>query len=302
MRKQGEHAQTIAIEKLVPFRAHPFVVRDDDQMRLLTESISSMGILTPAIARPLEDGTYELIAGHRRKHACELLGLPSMPVIVRGISDDAATVMMVDSNLQREVILPSEKAKAYKMKLDALKRQGARTDLASDHVGQKLDRKTSREQIAEESRDSSTQIQRYLRLNELIPELLRMVDDGKIALTPAVELSYLKAAEQRLLLTTIDSEQATPSLSQAKRMKVMSSEGTLTDDAILQIMMERKKPDAWRLTLPMDKIETYFPRSYTPERMEETILQLLEIWQKQRKTNGKAKANSRKGVCNEVTV
>ena len=302
MRKQGEHAQTIAIEKLVPFRAHPFVVRDDDQMRLLIESISSMGILTPAIARPLEDGTYELIAGHRRKHACELLGLPSMPVIVRDISDDAATVMMVDSNLQREVILPSEKAKAYKMKLDALKRQGARTDLTSDQDGQKFDRKTSREQIAEESRDSSSQIQRYLRLNELIPELLRMVDDGKIALTPAVELSYLKAVEQRLLLTTIDCEQATPSLSQAKRMKVMSSEGTLTDDAILQIMMERKKPDAWRLTLPMDKIETYFPRSYTPERMEETILQLLEIWQKQRKTNRKAKANSRKGVCNEVTV
>ena len=302
MRKQGEHAQTIAIEKLVPFRAHPFLVRDDEQMRFLTDSIRSIGILTPAIARPLEDGAYELIAGHRRKHACELLGLPSMPVIVRDISDDAATVMMVDSNLQREVILPSEKAKAYKMKLDALKRQGARTDLASDHVGQKLDRKTSREQIAEESRDSSTQIQRYLRLNKLIPELLRMVDDGKIALTPAVELSHLKAAEQRLLLTTIDSEQATPSLSQAKRMKVMSHEGTLTDDAILQIMMERKKPDAWRLTLPMDKIETYFPRSYTPERMEETILRLLEIWQKQRKTNRKAKANSRKGVCNEVTV
>ena len=185
MRKQGEHAQTIAIEKLVPFRSHPFVVRDDEQMQVLTDSIRSIGILTPAIARPLEDGTYELI-----------------------------------------------------------------------------------------------------------PELLRMVDDGKIALTPAVELSYLKAAEQRLLLTTIDSEQATPSLSQAKRMKVMSSEGTLTDDAILQIMMERKKPDAWRLTLPMDKIETYFPRSHTPERMEETILRLLEIWQKQRKTNGKAKANS----------
>ena len=302
MTTKKETVMNIALEKLVPFRDHPFQVRDDEQMQMITESIRSVGVLVPAIARPLEDGSFELISGHRRKHACEVAGLSTLPVIVRDVDQDTATVMMVDSNFQREEILPSERAKAYKMKLEAIKRQGARSDLTSDQVGQKLDRKTSREQIAEESRDSSTQIQRYLRLNELIPELLRMVDDGKIALTPAVELSYLKAAEQRLLLTTIDSEQATPSLSQAKRMKVMSSEGTLTDDAILQIMMERKKPDAWRLTLPMDKIETYFPRSYTPERMEETILQLLEIWQKQRKTNREAKANSRKGVCNEVTV
>jgi ParB family chromosome partitioning protein len=290
MRKQGEHAQTIAIEKLVPFRSHPFVVRDDEQMQILAESIRSVGILTPAIARPLEDGTYELIAGHRRKHACELLGIPTMPVIVRDISKDAATVMMVDSNLQREVIMPSEKAKAYKMKLEALKRQGARTDLTSDQVGQKSDRKTSRDQIAEESHDSSTQIQRYLRLNELMPELLQMVDDGKLALTPAVELSYLKAAEQQSLLTTIESEQATPSISQAQRMKALSRAGKLTEDAILQMMMERKKPDAWRLTLPMGKIEKYFPRSYTPERMEETILRLLEIWQQQRKTTTNRKS------------
>jgi len=290
MRKQGEQAQRIELEKLVPFRAHPFVVRDDEQMQILAESIRSVGILTPAIARPLEDGTYELIAGHRRKHACELLGIPTMPVIVRDISKDAATVMMVDSNLQREVIMPSEKAKAYKMKLEALKRQGARTDLTSDQVGQKSDRKTSRDQIAEESHDSSTQIQRYLRLNELMPELLQMVDDGKIALTPAVELSYLKAAEQQSLLTTIESEQATPSISQAQRMKALSRAGKLTEDAILQMMMERKKPDAWRLTLPMGKIEKYFPRSYTPERMEETILQLLEIWQQQRKTTTNRKS------------
>ena len=282
MRKQGEHAQTIAIEKLVPFRAHPFVVRDDDQMRLLTESISSMGILTPAIARPLEDGTYELIAGHRRKHACELLGLLSMPVIVRDISDDTAIVMMVDSNLQREVILPSEKAKAYKMKLDALKRQGARTDLTSDQVGQKLAGKTSREIIAENSPDSSSQIQRYLRLNELIPEHLQMVDENRIALTPAAELSFLAKEEQRLLLVTIESEQATPSLSQAQRMKKLSRQGLLTDDAMLTIMLEQKKPDCWNLTLPMSRISRYFPSSYTPQRMEATILQLLEAWRRRR--------------------
>jgi ParB family chromosome partitioning protein len=211
-------------------------------------------------------------------------------VIVRDVDRDTATVMMVDSNFQREEILPSERAKAYKMKLEAIKRQGARTDLTSDQVGQKPDRKTSRDQIAEESHDSSTQIQRYLRLNELMPELLQMVDDGKIALTPAVELSYLKAAEQQSLLTTIESEQATPSISQAQRMKALSRAGKLTEDAILQMMMERKKPDAWRLTLPMGKIEKYFPRSYTPERMEETILRLLEIWQQQRKTTTNRKS------------
>ena len=299
MRKQGERAQMIELEKLASFRAHPFAVRDDEQMRALTDSIRSVGVLVPAIARPLEDGTYELVAGHRRKHACEQLGISSMPVIVRDIDPDAATVMMVDSNLQREVILPSEKARAYRMKIDAIKRQGARTDLTFDQDGQKLTRKNAREEIAGEGPDCSTQIQRYLRLNELIPELLQMVDDGKIALTPAVELSFLTEREQYLLLTAIESEQSTPSTSQAQRMKALSRMGELTDDAILRVMLERKKPEAWNLTLPMDRISKFFPRSYTPKRMEETILLLLDSWMQHRTTR---QANSRKGHHNEITV
>ena len=227
MTTKTETVTNIALEKLVPFRDHPFQVRDDEQMQMITESIRSVGVLVPAIARPLENGTYELIAGHRRKHACELAGLSTLPVIVRDVDRDTATVMMVDSNFQREEILPSERAKAYKMKLEAIKRQGARTDLTSDQVGQKSERKTSRDLIAENSPDSSSQIQRYLRLNELNPELLQMVDDGKIALTPAAELSFLSKEEQSLLLLTIESEQATPSLSQAQRMKKLSRQGEL---------------------------------------------------------------------------
>ena len=202
-----------------------------------------------------------------------------MPVIIRDIDRDAATIIMVDSNLQRENILPSEKAKAYKMKLEAIKRQGARRDLTSDQVGRKLE---SAEVIAQQSNDSKTQVRRYIRLNELQPELQKMVDEGKIGMTPAVELSYLKPDEQRLLIETIDSEQATPSLSQAQRMKRLSQEGKLNDDSILGIMMEQKKPENWNLSLPMDKIKKYFPRSYTPQRMEETIIKLLESWMKKR--------------------
>ena len=280
MTKQSETITFIPIEKLIPFRNHPFQIRDDEQMKMITESIRSVGVLVPAIARPLPDGTYELISGHRRKRASEILGLPTLPVIVRDVDHDTGTVMMVDSNFQREEILPSERARAYKMKLDAIKRQGARTDLTSAQVGQKLERKSSRDLIAENSPDSSSQIQRYLRLNELIPELLQMVDERKIALTPAAEISYLTKEEQEILFMTIDCEMATPSLSQAQRMKQISREGQLTDDMILQIMSEKKKPECWNLTIPMNKVSKYFPKSYTPQRMEEVILALLDTWNK----------------------
>jgi len=269
----------IPIDKLKDFADHPFSVRDDDAMQQTVESIREYGVLVPAIARPLEDGTYELIAGHRRKHACEVAGIQTMPVIVRDVDRNTATIIMVDSNLQRENILPSERAKAYKMKLDAIKRQGARHDLTSTQLAQKL----SVEKVAEEAGTSKDQIRRYIRLNELQPELQKMVDEGKIGITPAVELSYLKPDEQKLLIETIDSEQATPSLSQAQRMKRLSQEGKLNDDAMLGIMMEQKKPETWDLKLPMDKIRKYFPRSYTPQRMEETIIKLLEVWMKQQK-------------------
>ena len=269
----------IPIDKLKDFADHPFSVRDDDAMQQTVESIREYGVLVPAIARPLEDGTYELIAGHRRKHACEVAGIKTMPVIVRDVDRNTATIIMVESNLQRENILPSERAKAYKMKLDAIKRQGARHDLTSTQLAQKL----SVEKVAEEAGTSKDQIRRYIRLTELDPELQKMVDEGKIAMTPAVEISYLKPDEQKLLIETIDSEQATPSLSQAQRMKRLSQEGKLNDDAMLGIMMEQKKPETWDLKLPMDKIRKYFPRSYTPQRMEETIIKLLEVWMKQQK-------------------
>ena len=288
MSKQSETITFIPIEKLIPFRDHPFQIRDDEQMKMITESIRSVGVLVPAIARPLPDGTYELISGHRRKRASEILGLPTLPVIVRDVDHDTGTVMMVDSNFQREEILPSERARAYKMKLDAIKRQGTRTDLTSAQVGQKLERKSSRDLIAENSPDSSSQIQRYLRLNELIPELLQMVDERKIALTPAAEISYLTKEEQEILFMTIDCEMATPSLSQAQRMKQISREGQLTDDMILQIMSEKKKPECWNLVFPMNKVSKYFPKSYTPKRMEETIYGLLEGWRNDQSRREKA--------------
>lgn len=272
----------IELSRLRPFPDHPFIVRDDDAMQQTVESIMDYGVLIPGIVRPLEDGAYEIIAGHRRKHACELAGLKTMPVIVRDMDRDAATIIMVDSNFQRENILPSERAKAYKMKLDAIRRQAGRPAKNSVQVGQNFDGKTSREVLAENSPDSATQIQRYIRLTELQPDLLSMVDEGKIGLTPAVELSYLNPAEQQMLLTVIDSEQATPSLSQAQRMKKLSQSGELNDDTMLTIMLEQKKPDAWNLTIPVDKIRKYFPCSYTPKRMEEVIFKLLDAWQKKR--------------------
>ena len=274
-----ESVVNIPIDKLKDFADHPFSVRDDEAMQQTVESIRENGVLVPAIARPLDDGTYELISGHRRKHACELAGIETMPVIVRDLDRNAAIIIMVDSNLQRENILPSEKAKAYKMKLDAIKRQGKRHDLTSTQVVSKL---RSNEEIGQAVNESRETIRRYIRLTELEPQLMQMVDEGKIAMTPAVEISYLKPEEQKLLIETIDSEQATPSLSQAQRMKRLSQEGKLSDDAMLGIMMEQKKPETWDLKLPMDKIRKYFPRSYTPQRMEETIIKLLDMWMKKR--------------------
>ena len=274
----AEEIKEILLGELHPFSDHPFGVRDDEAMEQTVESIKEYGVLVPAIARPREDGGYEIIAGHRRKHACEIAGLKTMPVIVRDIDRNTATIVMVDSNLQRENILPSERAKAYKMKLDAIKRQGARTDLTSAQVAQKL----SVEKVAEDAGTSKDQVRRYIRLNELQPELQHLVDEGKIGMTPAVEISYLKPDEQKMLVETIDSEQATPSFSQAQRMRRLSQEGKLNDDAVLGIMMEQKKPENWDLKLPMEKIRKFFPRSYTPQRMEETIIKLLETWMKKR--------------------
>ncbi len=274
----AEEIKEIPLGELHPFPDHPFGVRDDEAMEQTVESIKEYGVLVPAIARPREDGGYEIIAGHRRKHACEIAGLKTMPVIVRDIDRNTATIIMVDSNLQRENILPSERAKAYKMKLEAIKRQGKRHDLTSTQPVQKL----SVEQIAEDAGTSREQIRRYIRLNKLQPELQHLVDEGKIGMTPAVEISYLKPDEQKILIETIDSEQATPSFSQAQRMRRLSQEGKLNDDAVLSIMTEQKKPENWDLKLPMEKIRKFFPRSYTPQRMEETILKLLETWMRKR--------------------
>ena len=278
-----EKVTDMPLSELHPFPDHPFQVRDDDSMKETVESIKEYGVLVPAIVRPRADGGYELISGHRRKRACELAGLPTMPVIVRDLDDDAATIIMVDSNIQRENILPSERAKAYKMKLEAIRRQAGRPSKQNSvQVGQNFQGKTSRDLLADNSPDSSTQIQRFIRLNELTPQLQQMVDDKKIAMTPAVELSYLKPEEQTLLLDTIESEQATPSLSQAQRLKNFSQEGHLNEDSMLAIMSEEKKPEKSDLTIKADKLQKYFPKSYTPQQMEQVIIRLLDGWQKKR--------------------
>lgn len=277
-----EKVQNIPLSELYPFPDHPFSVRDDDSMKETVESVKEYGVLMPAIARPREGGGYELVAGHRRKHACELAGLDTMPVIVRDLDRDTAIIFMVDSNIQRENILPSEKAKAYKMKLDAIKRQGARRDLTCTQVGYKSDGKKSVQVVAEEAGESRSQIQRYVRLNDLSPQLQQMVDDKKIAMTPAVEISYLKPEEQELLVETIESEQATPSLSQAQRMKKLSQSGKLDEDTMLGIMLEEKKPEVDKIVLTSDTLHKYFPRSYTPKQMQDTIIKLLEQWMKKR--------------------
>ena len=277
-----ERVQQIALSELHPFPDHPFSIRDDDSMKETVESVKEYGILTPAIARPRADGGYELLSGHRRKRACELAGLDTMPVIVRDLDMDTAIIFMVDSNIQRENILPSEKAKALKMKLDAIKRQGARHDLTCTQVGHKLEGKKSIQVIADEAGESRSQVQRYIRLTELSPPLQQMVDDKKIAMTPAVEISYLKPEEQELLVETISSEQATPSLSQAQRMKKLSQSGELNEDTMLNIMSEEKKPEVDKIVLTTNTLRKYFPRSYTPRQMENTILKLLEAWTKKR--------------------
>ena len=269
----------VPLSELHPFPGHPFQLRDDDAMRDTVDSIKEYGVLVPAIVRPCEDGGYEIVSGHRRKYASELAGLETMPVIVRNLDRDAATIVMVDSNLQRENILPSERAAAYKMKLDAIKRQGARNDLTSAQVVPKL---TAREKVAEDAGVNRMEVSRYVRLTELEPELQQMVDEKKIGITPAVEISYLKPEEQKLLLDTIEYEQATPSLSQAQRMKKLSQSGELNDDTMLGIMMEQKKPEKMDITIPGEVLQKYFPRSYTPQRMQETIIKLLEGWQKKR--------------------
>ena len=275
-----EKIQEIPLSELHPFRNHPFKVKDDEAMMETADSIKQYGVLVPAIARPDPEGGYELVAGHRRRRASELAEKETMPVIIRDLDDDAATIIMVDSNLQRESLLPSERAFAYKMKLDAMKHQGARTDLTSRQVGEKS--QTSIQKVADQAGESQRQVQRYIRLTELIPELMDMVDEKKIALNPAYELSFLKKEEQVDLLDAMDSEQATPSLSQAQRLKKYSQEGHLTLDMMRVIMGEEKKSDLDRVTFTSDTLRKYFPKSYTPQRMQETIIKLLEAWQKKR--------------------
>ena len=274
-----EYITNIPLEKLKPFPNHPFQVRDDDSMRETVESIKTYGVLQPAIVRPSDDGSYEILSGHRRKHACELAGKKSMPVIIRNLDDDAAIIFMVDSNLQRENILPSERAAAYKMKLEAIRRQAGRPTKNSPQVAANF---RADDAVAKDSEISGDTVRRYIRLTALQPELQQMVDDKKIAFTPAVEISYLKPDEQKMLLDTIESEQATPSLSQAQRLKKLSQSGELNDDAMLRIMSEQKKPERNDLTIPADVLEKYFPRSFTPMKMQEVIIKLLESWQKKR--------------------
>ena len=273
----------IPLSQLHDFPDHPFKVRDDEKMEETVESVKAYGVLVPAIVRQRPDGEYEIVSGHRRKRASELAGLSELPAIVRDLDDDAATIIMVDSNLQRENILPSERAAAYKMKLEAIKRQGERRDLTCTQVGHKLDGKKSVQRVADDAGESKTQVQRFIRLTELQPELQEMVDTGKIAMTPAVEISYLKPKEQELLLETIDSEQATPSLSQAQRMKKLSQVGGLNEDTMLSIMSEQKKPElSSNITLPGEKLKKYFPKSYTPAQIENTIFKLLDSWLQRR--------------------
>ena len=277
-----EKIQEIPLSELHPFKNHPFKVKDDEAMMETADSVRQYGVLVPAIARPDPEGGYELVAGHRRHRASELAEKETMPVIVRDLDDDAATIIMVDSNLQRESLLPSERAFAYKMKLEAMKHQGERMDLTCSQVGNKSAGKKSSELLAEQVGQSKNQIFRYIRLTELIPELLDMVDEKKIALNPAYELSFLKKEEQRDLLDAMDSEQAIPSLSQAQRLKKYSQEGHLTLDMMCVIMGEEKKSDLDKVTFTSDTLRKYFPKSYTPQRMQETIIKLLEAWQKKR--------------------
>ena len=286
--EQREQVQQIPIDELHPFTNHPFKVLDDEAMTRTVESIAQYGVLAPLIARPRPEGGYEIISGHRRQYAAKLAGLDTLPVIVRQMSDDAAVILMVDSNLQREHILPSERAFAYKMKLEALKNQGARSDLTSDQVGQKL---WSVEQVASDAGESKTQIQRFIRLTNLIPELLDMVDKKKISFNPAVELSYLDESQQRDFLEAMRDTQNAPSVSQAQQLKKMAQQGEFSYEKAFDVMGQEKKSEQDTVTIKNETLRKYFPRSYTPRQMEEKIIQLLDAWQQQRQ---QAKLKKRK--------
>ena len=284
---QEERIVKLPLTALHDFPNHPFKVRDDEAMLETAESIRQYGVLVPAIVRPRKDGGYEIVAGHRRKHGSELAGLQNLPCIVREMDDDTATILMVDSNIQRENILPSERAQAYKMKLEAIRRKAGRPAKTEEKADENNSPQVAAnfradDTVAKDAGISGDTVRRYIRLTELSPELQQMVDEKKIGMTPAVEISYLKPEEQQMLLTAIDSEQATPSLSQAQRMKKLSREGKLNDDSMLDIMMEQKKPEGYNVVLSADKLRKYFPRSYTPQKMEETILKLLDAWLRKR--------------------
>lgn len=275
--QKREQVQQIPIEELFPFKEHPFKVLDDEAMQRTVESVAQYGVLAPLIARPRPEGGYEIISGHRRQHAAELAGLDTLPVIVREMTDDAAVILMVDSNLQRENILPSERAFAYKMKLEALKNQGARSDLTSAQIGRKLE---AADIVGQEAGESRNQVRRFIRLTNLIPELLDLVDEKKISFNPAVELSYLDEAQQRDFLQAMDETQNAPSLSQAQRMKKLAQEGKFTYEAAFAIMGEAKKDELDKVVIKNDTLKKYFPRSYTPRQMEDVIIKLLEQWQR----------------------
>ena len=277
--EQREQVQQIPIGELFPFKNHPFKVLDDDSMSDTVESVKQYGVLSPLIARPRPKGGYEIISGHRRQHAAELAGLETLPVIVRQMDDDAAIILMVDSNLQREHILPSERAFAYKMKLDAMKNQGTRSDLTSTQVVSKL---RSNEKLGAENNQSRETVRRFIRLTNLIPELLDMVDNKTVSFNPAVELSYLSPEQQQEVIRAMDDTQNFPSVSQAKRIKKLAQDGTFTTETVIAIMGEEKKSELDTVTIKNDTLRKYFPRSYTPKQMEDTIIKLLEQWQKKR--------------------
>ena len=284
--QQREQVQQIPIGELFPFKNHPFKVLDDESMQRTVESVEQYGVLSPLIARPRPEGGYEIISGHRRQHAAQLAGLETLPVIVRNMDDDAAVLLMVDSNLQRESILPSERAFAYKMKLEALKNQGARSDLTCGQIGHKLNGAKARDIVADESGDNARNVQRFIRLTNLVPELLDMVDEKKIAFNPAVELSYLDESQQRDFLEAIEDTQNAPSLSQAQRLKKLAQEGHFSYDVAFAVMGEEKKDELDKVVIKNDTLRKYFPRSYTPKQMEDTIIKLLEQWQrKQQRQN-----------------
>ena len=284
--QQREQVQQIPIGELFPFKNHPFKVLDDESMQRTVESVEQYGVLSPLIARPRPEGGYEIISGHRRQHAAQLAGLDALPVIVRQMDDDAAVLLMVDSNLQRENILPSERAFAYKMKLEALKNQGARSDLTCGQFGHKLIGAKARDIVADESGDNARNVQRFIRLTNLVPELLDMVDEKKIAFNPAVELSYLDESQQRDFLEAMNDTQNAPSLSQAQRLKKLAQEGHFSYDVAFAVMGEEKKDEMDKVVIKNDTLRKYFPRSYTPKQMEDTIIKLLEQWQrKQQRQN-----------------